>query len=102
MTASSRLTVETKYPSPPRSAAHKIAFSLAIDASKVDRTLALDESYHLRHRILGRNGDHHVHMIRHQMTFLNLALLLHRQFATYLPRDAASTLRSMSFCGTWG
>jgi hypothetical protein len=57
----------------------------AIDASKVDRTLAFDESHHPRDRIFGRNADHHEHMIRHQMTFPNLALLLHRQFAKNLP-----------------
>jgi hypothetical protein len=30
-------------------------------------------------------GDHHVHMIRHQMTCPHLALLLHRQFAKNVP-----------------
>jgi hypothetical protein len=47
ITAPSRPTVETKYPLA-RVLPHKIAFPLAIDASKVDRPLALDEPYHLR------------------------------------------------------
>jgi hypothetical protein len=47
MTAPSRPTVETKYHLA-RVLPHEIAFPLAIDASKVDRTLALDEPYHLR------------------------------------------------------
>src|SRR5258707_1550801 len=41
-----------------------------------DRTLPFQKPDHGSHRVLGGNRDTHVHMVRHQMPFDNLALLL--------------------------
>jgi hypothetical protein len=41
-----------------------------------NRTLAFQEANHLRNGILGRDGQTHMHMIRHDMTLNNLTLLL--------------------------
>jgi len=43
------------------------------------------EPYHLRHRILRRNRQHHVHVIRHQMPLLDPTLLLLGQSPEHLP-----------------
>ena len=45
------------------------------------RTLALDITNHLRYRVFRRYRNHHMYVIRHQMPFLNPALLLQRQLA---------------------
>ena len=50
----------------------------------MDRTLALDKPDHLRDRIFRWNRDHHVNVIRHQMTFLDSAFLLQRQLTEHL------------------
>src|SRR5205823_13212692 len=47
---------------------------------------SLDIPYHLRHRVLRRNRNHHVHMIRHQMPFLDSTLLLLCQPPEDLPQ----------------
>src|SRR6202051_2493078 len=41
-----------------------------------DCTLPLHKSHHGSHRVLGGNRDTHMHMVRHQMSFNNLTLLL--------------------------
>lgn len=41
-----------------------------------DRALALDESDYVRYRILGRNTQAYMHMVGHQISLHNLALLL--------------------------
>jgi len=40
----------------------EIAFALSINPSHVDRALALDEAYHLRHRVFRRDQKQHVHV----------------------------------------
>ena len=55
--------------------AGKIAF-LAAQASYGDRTLPLEEPDHGCHGVFWRNYDTHMHMVWHQMTLDNLALLL--------------------------
>src|SRR5690242_18025712 len=55
----------------------------------MNRALALDKSHHLRHRILGRNRDHHMHMIGHQVPFLDPALLPGSQVAEHLSQVLA-------------
>ena len=52
----------------------------------MDRTLALDEPDHLRHRVFRWDRDHHVHVIGHQMAFFDPAFLLLRQLAEHLPQ----------------
>ena len=44
-----------------------------------DRTLPFQKSNDGSHRVFGRNGDTHMYMVRHQMSFQNLAFLLSRQ-----------------------
>ena len=55
--------------------ARKVAF-LAAQASDGDRTLPFQKPDHRRYWVFWGNGDAHMHMIRHQMAFNNLAFLL--------------------------
>ena len=55
--------------------ARKVAL-LAAQASDGDRTLPFEKPDHRCHRLLGRNGDAHMHVVRHQMALDNLAFLL--------------------------
>ena len=55
MASSSRPTVLTKNPRTSEMLPHEIAFALSINPSHVDRALALDKTYHLRHRIFRRD-----------------------------------------------
>jgi len=48
----------------------------AQDCSKSPAMSPRSELNHFRHRALERNRDHHVHVVRHQMTLFNLALLM--------------------------
>ena len=52
---------------------------LATEPGHSDRALAFQKPDHRRHRVLGWNRDAHVHVVRHQMTLDNLALLLPSQ-----------------------
>jgi hypothetical protein len=52
----------------------------------MDRALSLDESNHLRNRILGRDREQDVNVVSQQMTFQNPALLLLCQPAYHLPQ----------------
>jgi hypothetical protein len=54
----------------------KIALTLAVDARRMDRAFALDETDHLAHGILRRNRNEHGNMIRHQMLLFDPAFLL--------------------------
>src|ERR1700730_19464114 len=81
ITASSRPTVETKYPLAQKCCPTKITLLLPVDTGQMDRTLALDKPNHLRDRVFRWNRDHHVNVIRHEMAFFNLAFLLQRQLA---------------------
>jgi hypothetical protein len=55
---------------------YEIPLPLSVHPRQMDRALSLDISNHLRYRVLGRYRDHHVYMVRPQMPFFNLALLL--------------------------
>src|SRR5262249_41131775 len=70
----------------PKMLPHEIAFSFSIDARQVGCALVLFEPDHLRHRILRWDRNHHVHMIRHQMAFLDPTFLLPRQLPEYLSK----------------
>jgi hypothetical protein len=50
----------------------------------VDGTFALDETNHLRHAILGRDADQHVHMVHHKVAFYYLTLPLHGELSEHL------------------
>ena len=65
---------------------YEIPLLLSVNPCQVYCTLALDVSDHLGHRIFRRDCDHHMHMIRQQMSFLDLALFLGCQLAEYLPK----------------
>ena len=80
-TASSRPNVDT---SCPEVLPDKVALAFPIHPCQMNRALALDEANHLRHRVLRRDRNHHVHMVRHQMPFDNRALLLRGKLAEYL------------------
>jgi hypothetical protein len=64
---------------------HEITLPLPAHPHKVDHTLALDEPYHLGHRILRRDRDHHVNVVGHEMPFLNPGFLLNGQLAEHFP-----------------
>ena len=51
--------------------------------------LALDVADNLRHSVFGRNQNHHVHMIGHQMAFLDPAVLLFGQSPKHLSKMLA-------------
>jgi hypothetical protein len=73
-----------KVPARPEFAVWKIphlAFDILRDP---DRTLPLHVSDDLRHRIFGRYRYQHVNMIRHQMSFLDPALLPSCQIVKHL------------------
>ena len=75
-------------PARPEMLAREIPF-LAIQPSNGNCTFSLEEPDHGGHRMLGRNGDAHVHMIWHQVPFKNLAFLLPRQSVENLPQLTA-------------
>jgi len=58
----------------------------------VDGALALDVTDYLSNRVLRRNGDEHVNMVRHEVTFQYVALPLTSQF----PKDLAQILPKLS------
>src|ERR1700761_5621539 len=88
--ASSRPTVDTKYPRP-EVLPSVILLPLSIHTRQMNRALALDESHHLRHRVLRRDRDHHVDMVRQQRTFFNPALSLLGQLTEHLAQVLAKT-----------
>src|SRR6267378_1819311 len=53
--------------------------------SNVDRRFPLEKAHHLRHRVLRRNGEEHVHVIRHQVPLFNPTFLLRSQRPEDLP-----------------
>src|SRR3954453_8003804 len=73
----------------PKVLPHEAALSFSINPRQVDGALAFDKTHHLRHRIFGWDRDHHMHMIRHQMAFLDLAFLLPCQSPQDLPKVSA-------------
>ena len=71
-------------PARPEVLTHEVALSLPVNPGQMDRAFALDEPDHLRYRVLRRNRDHHVHMIRHQVPFFDLRLHLSRELVEHL------------------
>jgi hypothetical protein len=63
---------------------HKVALLLPVYTGQVDRTLALDKPDRLRDRVFRWNRNHHVKVIRHQVTLFDPAFLLLRQLAKHL------------------
>ncbi len=68
-------------PPRPEVLTYEVALSLPVRSGYVDGAFTFDEPDHLRHRILGRYRNHHVHVVRHQMPLLDLALLTLSQSA---------------------
>ena len=67
---------------------------LAAQPGNCDRTLPFEKPDNGSDRVFGRNGNAHMHMVRHEMPFENLAFLLPRQcmedrsqLLTGLPED---------------
>jgi hypothetical protein len=52
----------------------------------MNRALAFDISDHLRHHELGRNRNHHIHMIWPQMPFFNFTLHLRGEPSEHFPQ----------------
>src|SRR3984893_8484659 len=78
----------------------KVSF-LSAQSRNRNRALPFQEPDHRGHRVLGRNGDAHVHVVRHQMPFDDLALLLPGQGVENLPHAEASARKSL--CAVvWG
>ena len=67
----------------------------------MDRALTFDEPYYLGYRILRRNRYHHVHVIGHEMSFFDSALLLLRQAAKYFAKMPACLLVEDSSSALW-
>ena len=68
----------------PEMLTHEIALPLPVDLSQMDCALALDKADHLRNRVLRWDRDHHVNMIRHEVTLFDPALLLQGQLAEHI------------------
>ena len=76
----------------PKVLSDEIAPALSINPGHVDRTLALDEADHLRHRIFRWDRKQHVHVIGHQMPFLNFRVLLKRELAEHFAQMPSQLL----------
>ena len=77
--ASSRPTVDTKYPRAQKCCPTKFRFLVEERPGNVNRALPLDVPDDLRDRVLRWDRDLHVHVVRHQVALDDLALLLLRQ-----------------------
>jgi hypothetical protein len=77
----------------------EVAFPLAERPGYVNCALPFDVADDLRHRVLWRDRDHHVHMVGHKMPFLDLALLLLCQRSEKPCRGDDPILRTGSCAG---
>ena len=77
----------------------EVALPFPVDTREADCALAVDETDHLGHRILRRDRDQHVHMIGHQVPFLDLRLLLRGQLAEHLA-EVPAKLQVQRLCST--
>jgi hypothetical protein len=73
-------------PSGPEYLARKVPLSTSEAPRYCNRALAFDIAHPIRNRILRRNANAHVHMVRPQVPFYYLRLLLHRKLVKYLPK----------------
>ena len=64
---------------------HETPLSLSGHPTQMERTPALDESDHLRHRIPRRDRYQHMHLIHQQAAFVDSPFLLLGQLAENLP-----------------
>src|SRR5262245_50243375 len=58
----------------------------------MDGALALDEPDYLRHGILRRYRDQHMHMVRHEVPFFHLTLLLRCQSPEHISKMTTKLL----------
>src|SRR6478672_472866 len=65
---------------------YEVSPAFAIHPCQMNRTLAFDVSDHLRDRILRRDRNHHVHVIRHQVPFFDSTLLLFSELSKHLTK----------------
>src|SRR6185503_7677152 len=86
-------------PSGPEVLPDEVALPFPVDTGEMDGALALDEPDHLRHRILRWDRDQHVHVIGHQVPFLDLRLLLRGQLAEHLA-EVPAKLQVQRLCST--
>jgi len=63
---------------------HEIALSLAIHPREMDGAVPLNGAGHLGDGVFRGDGDHHVHVVDHEVTFFDPAFLLLRQSAENL------------------
>jgi hypothetical protein len=73
-------------PARPKVLPDEVPPTLSVDPRQMDRALPLDEPDHLRHRVIGRDRDQHMHVIRQQVPFLDPTLFLLRQLPEHLPQ----------------
>ena len=78
---------------------HETPLSLSGHPTQMERTLALDESDHLRHRILRRDRYQHMHLIHQQAAFLDSPFLLLGQLPEKPTRNDSSIPSTTSFVG---
>ena len=86
ITASSRPTVETKYPRAQKCCPTKLRLRSPYTRARWIALLPLMNPTTCDTAYFGGIDDHHVHVIGHQMPFLDPALLLLRQLAKHLPK----------------
>ena len=88
-----------KISSGPEMPPHETPLSFSGHPSQMNCTLALDESDHLRHRILQQDRYQHLHPILHQVAFLDATFILLGQLPEKPPRDDSSIPFTTSFVG---
>jgi hypothetical protein len=73
-----------KQASCPEVLADKVPPPLSVHSGHMNGALAFDVADHLRYGALRGNRNHHVHVVAHQVPFLDPALLLPRQLVEHL------------------
>ena len=91
MASSSRPTVLTKYPRAQKFWPTKLRFLSPYTRARWIALLPLKPD-HVRHRVLRRDRQHHMNVVRHQMPFLDLRFLLRRELVEHLAQMAAQLL----------
>ncbi len=70
----------------PKMLPDEVSLPVRVSPRYMYRALAFNVADYLGHCVLRRNRYHHVHMIRHQVTLFDPALLLLRQTLQYAPQ----------------
>src|SRR5438876_3186178 len=94
ITVSSRPTVSTKYPRAQKLCPTKLRFRSPYTRAKCVALFPFMYPTTLDTAYFGGIDSNHVHVIRHQMPFLDPTLLLLRQSTEHLPQDAAAVART--------